>query len=152
MIEVKVSGEIEASAATLWGLLRDFGSIGWMPPVTRSETEGEGVGMVRLIYAGDGPPVREQLEARDDAQRQLGYGIPEGNPLPVDDYHATVQVGELGPKRSSIEWVGRFSARGVSDAEAEATVKGMYGVLISWVKAAAESMPAEDALDPPSRA
>ena len=139
MIEVKVTGEIEAPAETLWALLRDFGSIGWMNGVRRSETEGDGVGMVRLIYVGDGPPVREQLEARDDAARRLGYGIPEGNPLPVDDYHATVQVGELGPKRSSIEWVGRFSARNVSDEQAEATVTGMYGVLISWVKVAAES-------------
>ncbi len=138
MIRVLVKREVAAPADRLWKLVGNFGDVSWMNGVTRSELEGQGVGMVRSLYVGDGPPVREQLEAHDEGARSIGYTITQGNPMPVTDYHATVAVVPDGPERSRLEWGCRFEASGVSEPEAKAAVEGMYGVLIGWVKAAAE--------------
>ena len=138
MIRVLVKEEIAAPADRLWKLVGNFGDVSWMNGVTRSELEGQGVGMVRSLYVGDGAPVREQLEAHDEGARSIGYTITQGNPMPVTDYHATVAVVPDGPERSRLEWGCRFEANGVSEPEAKAAVEGMYGVLIGWVKAAAE--------------
>ena len=138
MIRVLVKKEVAAPADRLWKQVGDFGDVSWIQGVTRSELEGQGVGMVRSLYVGDGPPVREQLEAHDEEARSIGYTITQGNPMPVTDYHATVAVVPDGPERSRLEWGCRFEASGVSEPEAKAAVEGMYGVLIGWVKAAAE--------------
>ena len=138
MIEVLVKADIAATPERLWSLVKDFGEVSWMNGVSRVGIDGEGVGMVRRIYVGDAPPVREVLESCDEEAKQIGYTITEGNPLPVKDYHATVTVVEAGPGTSQLEWRGRFNAKGVDDEQAEAALRGMYGVLISWLKAAAE--------------
>lgn len=138
MIDVLAKGEVAAPADRLWKLVAEFGDVSWMNGVSRCELDGDGVGMVRSLFVGDGPPVREQLEFRDEAERRIGYTITEGNPLPVKDYHATVQVFADGPECSRLEWGCRFEASGVSEAEARTAVEGMYGVLIGWVRAAAE--------------
>ena len=103
MVEVLVKAEVAAPADRLWKLVADFGDVSWMNGVSRSEVDGSGVGMVRSIYAGDAPPVREQLESLDETQRRIGYTITEGNPLPVKDYHAAMQVFADGPERSRLE-------------------------------------------------
>ena len=138
MIEVLVKESIAAPADRLWQLVGKFGEVSWMNGVSRSEIDGSGVGMVRSLYVGDGAPVREQLESLDEAARRIGYTITQGNPLPVKDYHAAVQVVAEGPERSRLEWGCRCEANGVPEAEARTAVEGMYGVLIGWVRAAAE--------------
>ena len=140
MIEVLVTTEVEASADALWSIVSDFGTVDWMNGVSKVEIEGEGPGMVRLIFASpDGPPIREQLESIDEDARCLRYGIPEGNPLPVDDYHSHMTVVDLGDGRSRLDWGCSAVAKGTDEAAAQATVEGMYGVLVSWVKAKAEA-------------
>ncbi len=138
MAEAMVSGEIEGPVDALWAVLKDFGSVGWMKGVSKVEVEGEGVGMARLIYAGDGDPIREVVESLDEGTRTLGYAIPENVPMPVEDYHATCRAVDLGAGRSRLDWGCTFEPKGVDEATAKATVEGMYGVLISWVKEAVE--------------
>ncbi len=140
MVEVSVSGEIEAPVDELWKVIADFGEVGWMQGLDRVEVSGEGVGMLRAIYAGGGDtPVREELESLDEDAKRLGYGIPENNPMPVTDYHAVMAAVDMGDGRSRLDWSASFEpAPGVEDAQAKATVEGMYGVLISWVKAGVE--------------
>ncbi|MFT5443563.1 MAG: hypothetical protein ACI8W3_002613 [Myxococcota bacterium] len=133
MIEILVSKDCDVSADVIYEMLADFGSIGWMKGVAESTVDGEGVGMVRNIFTGpDNPPVREKLVERDDLARRIGYTIPEGNPLPVDEYSATVTVSEMGDG-SRIDWAGTMVAKGTDEATAKATVEGMYGVLIDWL-------------------
>lgn len=139
MAGVSVSGEVEAPVEVLWGLLRDFGNVSWMNGVDRCVQEGEGDTATRLIYAGGSDtPVREVCEGIDDATRTLRYAIPENNPLPVDDYHSTVVAVDLGNGRSRIDWSCSFEPKGDAEASTKA-VEGMYGVLVSWVKTAAEA-------------
>ena len=94
MIEVLVKGDIAATPGHVWRLLKGFGEVSWMNGISRVDVDGKGIGMVRLIYAGDAPPVREVLESCDEEARRIGYTITDGNPLPVKDYHATVPVAE----------------------------------------------------------
>jgi len=139
MVEVRVEGEIAVTADRVWKIVQDFGDVSWIKGVTRVETKGQGVGMERLIYAGDAPAVREVLESCDPAAKRIGYTIPEGNPLPVKNYHATVTVGDAGAGKTRLQWACRCEPNGVSEEQAEGALKGMYGVLIDWVRAAAES-------------
>lgn len=138
-MEVLVTGEIDASAKDLWELVRNFGEVGWMQGVSNVELEGEGVGMVRRIYAGGPTAVIEKMTSLDETAQRLGYTITENNPMPVSRYDAHMQVVDLGGGRSRLEWGCSADPEGVDEAAAKATVEGMYGVLISWVKAAAES-------------
>ncbi len=135
MIDVLVSRDLNHTAEKVYAAVADFGSVGWMNGVAKVEIEGDGVGMVRNIFVSpEAPPVREQMILRDDQARQIGYIISEGNPLPVDNYKATVTVvpNEAGCR---IEWAGSFEAKGTDDATAKASVEGMYGVLIDWLTA-----------------
>lgn len=134
MLEISVTRDSDLSAEAVYELLADFGNCSWMKGVTKTEVEGDGVGMVRMIYAGpaENPPVHEKLTERDDLKRMVAYTIPENNPLPVDNYSANVVVTEVG-NGCQIEWNGSFEAKGVDDETAKTTVEGMYGVLIDWV-------------------
>lgn len=133
MLSVSVTRDSDLDAETVYELLADFGNTSWMKGVTKTEVEGDGVGMVRMIFASpDGPAVHEKMTERDDLARKVAYEITEGNPLPVDGYSAYAQVTELG-SGCQIEWTGQFEAKGVDDATAKQTVEGMYGVLIDWL-------------------
>lgn len=138
-LEVTVSGEIEAPADRLWAIVADFGNVAWMKGVSRCEVKGAGPGMVRAIFVGDGPPLHEVLEFVDTPARRLGYTIPENVPMPVRDYHAEMAVVDLGGGRSRLDWTCHAEPEGADLATAKAAVEGMYGVLLSWVKAHAEA-------------
>jgi hypothetical protein len=135
MLEITVTRNSNLSAETVYVLLADFGNTSWMKGVTKTDVEGDGVGMVRAIFAGppENPPVREMLTERDDLKRKVAYSIPENNPMPVDEYAAYAIVTEVGTG-CQIEWTGNFVAKeGIDDETAKNTVGGMYGVLIEWL-------------------
>lgn len=128
--EVSVKKAIDAPASAVWELVADFADISWMPVGTRATVEGEGVGMARVIAAGDG--IREVLESRDAAARTLVYTIPENVPFPVENYRSTMIVSESGAG-SELEWRGSFEPDGVPEEHACAQVEQMYGVMIGWI-------------------
>lgn len=134
MAEAAVKGDFTISADKLWEVVRDFGNVSWMQGVSECKLEGEGPGMFRVISAGDGPPIRERLETVDEATKTLTYTIPEGIPFPVKNYHSTMTVTAAG-SGSQLEWKCSCDPDGVSEEEASATVQGMYGAMMGWLKA-----------------
>ena len=55
MPTVTKQAAFEASAPTVWALVREFGKLDeWLPPVVGCETDGEGIGAVRTLTLGDG--------------------------------------------------------------------------------------------------
>ena len=138
MAKVTVTRSVEAPADRLFGMLGDFGNTSWVPGAPETQVEGEGPGMLRIIKTGPGSAIRERLESLDRAARTLSYSIPEGNPLPVTDYLATVVVTPAGPDRSQLDWSCSFEPAGISEADAVKAVRGMYEMLVGWVKDAAE--------------
>jgi Polyketide cyclase / dehydrase and lipid transport len=77
----------------------------------------------RVVAGGDGN-AGEVLENLDDANHTYTYTIISG-PLPVADYHSTISVS-ADPKGSSLKWVGKYDAKGASDADAKKVIDGIY--------------------------
>lgn len=138
MAEAVVKGDFTVSADELWELVGDFGNVSWIQGASKFEIEGDGPGMFRVFYVGDSPPVRERLESIDAATKTITYTIPEGIPFPVKNYHSTMTVTAAG-SGSQLEWKCSCDPDGVSEEEATATVLGMYGAMMGWLKAAVGS-------------
>ena len=131
MGEATVKAEMGVSAQTLWKLVEDFGRIPWIPGGDEVEVTGEGVGMIRSLAGG---AVREKLEIVDPGQMRIGYTILAGLPVPATDYHATMTVRALSEGRCELDWSCRFVPDGVSDEEAAAQFRGLYEMMIGWIK------------------
>lgn len=134
MISVMVSREFEVSAQQMWDLLGNFGDISWAPGMDRVEVEGSGPGMVRKIYMdSDGESIDEVLESMDAENMSFIYTIPRNLPMPITQYRAGPTIIDLGEGRCRVDWRGSGEPNGVSDSEAEATMKGFYDLLLGWV-------------------
>ena len=134
MSEFRLDGDFEIPADALWGAVRDFGNVSWLPGDPDFESEGDGVGMIRTIRTPPFPTVREQLEAIDEAGCAIHYTVIEGMPMPVSDYHATMKVIDLGGGRSRLEWSSTWEPDGASEAEALKVVEAMYTGVMAVMK------------------
>jgi hypothetical protein len=115
--------DIPASADQVWQLIGGFDSLpDWLPFIVKSElSEG---GRVRSLQTADGAVVVERLQAFDNGAKNYSYSIEEA-PFPATDYLATLQVEAQG-QGARVTWSGRFTAKGVTDAEVEALFDGIY--------------------------
>jgi hypothetical protein len=138
MTQFRLDGEFRVSADVLWEAVSDFGDVSWLPGDPRFESEGRGEGMIRTIWVGDAPPVREQLNVCDEAERAIHYAVVEGNPLPVRDYRATMKVVDLGGDHSRLEWSSTWEPDRVSEVQARAAVEGVYSMVLLSMKATLE--------------
>jgi hypothetical protein len=132
--EFRTEGDFEISADALWGAIRDFGNLGWVPGNPDFDSEGDGVGMIRTIRKPPIPTVREQLNAIDEPGRAIHYSVLEGNPMPVRDYRAIMRVIDLGESRSRLEWSSTWEPVDVSEEDARKSVKGIYTVVLASMK------------------
>jgi hypothetical protein len=135
MSEFQLDGDFEISADALWGAVRDFGNVGWLPGDPDFESEGDGVGMIRTIRTPPLPTVREQLNAIDEAACAIHYTVIEGMPMPVTDYQATMKVVDLGVGRSRLKWSSTWEPDGVSEADALKVIEAMYSGVMAVMKA-----------------
>ncbi len=133
MIEVHVTRNFDFPAQRLWDLLADFGNINWAPGIERVELIGEGIGMIRRLHMANIPAIDEQLTERDAQQRVLAYRIPQGLPMPLEDYSVRAVVSALDDRRCSVHWRGRAVPLGVSQEEASSMLKGTYEMLLQWI-------------------
>jgi hypothetical protein len=136
MARVSVKESLGFPAQKVWELVSDFGNVSWIQGLGKSEVQGRGPGMVRILHAGDGPAIHERLESLDAARRTLTYTIPENIPFPVSDYRATMTVREAGPGASELEWSCELTPKGIPDAQAVAMMEGMYKTMIGWLREA----------------
>jgi hypothetical protein len=134
MASVHVKERLEVPAQRVWERISDFGDTSWFQGLTKAEVEGRGPGMVRKLYAGDGPPIEERLESVDAGARTLRYTIPKGIPFPISDYRATMRVRETGAAASELEWSCELTPKGIPEAQAVAMLEGMYRTMIGWLR------------------
>jgi len=130
MATFEAKGELAVPVDKLWGVVREFGSVGWIQGVSDVKVVGSGPGMERIFNGA----IHEKLESVDDARRVLTYTIPAGLPLPVKNYHSTMKVEAAGAGKSQLTWTCRADPDGVTEDQARQAVTGMYQVMIGWIK------------------
>ena len=124
--EYTVSKELEQPAAAVWAVLREFAEIDWVDGFLRCEPIGEGIGMIRRIYVSEDFFIDERLTEFSDESMRLAYDFPDEFPFPLKDYKASVRVSDDGASRCTIVWCASGIPDGVTDAQAEETVTGLY--------------------------
>jgi mxaD protein len=136
MATARVNDELDASIDEVWELVKDFGDLGaWAPDAEVLDVEGEGIGAIRRVQAGDGSGAifRERCEAFDPEGYSFSYAVLE-SPIPMRDYVAVVKLAELGPKRCGIEWSSEFEPVGAPEAELVQAIQAGYGYFIGSIK------------------
>lgn len=113
MPEVYVSSVIDAPAARVWAVVRDFNALpAWVPAVAESRIEEarapDQVGCVRAFRLRDGGRLRERLLALSDYDYSCVYSILE-SPMGVENYVATLRlIPVTDGDRCFAEWSARF--------------------------------------------
>ena len=119
--------------AEFFARLADFGGIGrFAPEVEKVELRGEGVGAVRTVHVR-GIPVgmEERLEALVDG-RLLSYSIINETPLPMEHYHAVVELDDA-PGGCRVRWGSNWVAKNVPDDLVRQMLTGLYERLIEGI-------------------
>jgi hypothetical protein len=122
-VEVHRSATVEGSPQWVWWDIGDFCEIeDWHPVIADCDDWDEDDVTYRTLTTTDGAVIKEQLTEETDGS--YSYVILE-SPLPVANYHATLSV-TAGGDGTVIDWWASFDAVGVSDAEAEGLIGGIF--------------------------
>lgn len=123
MTEVKQSIKLPAPVAEVWKRIGGFNALpDWNPVFEKSEL-AEGGSVRRLTVPGVGV-IEERLEGSDEKTHTYSYAITD-SPLPVADYHSTIEVHQEGDE-SVVEWMSRFEPKGASAEDAQKTIQNIY--------------------------
>lgn len=126
MLAVSETVDLNASAATVWKTVGDFGAAArYLDVVERCDLSDTGGSTERLLHLRGGGTVRERLVLASHDDQALRYTIVE-SPLPVNDYVSTVRVDALDEQRCRVTWAATFDARDASDDDAQAAIAGIY--------------------------
>jgi hypothetical protein len=122
-LESTIKGSSTASADAVWTKIGDFCGIAkWHPAIEKCVLSTDG--KERTLSLKGGGTIVEKQEKRDDAAHSYTYSIVSG-PLPVANYMSTISVASAGTG-STITWMGKYDAKGASDADAKKTIDGVY--------------------------
>ena len=122
-LESNVKAASKLSADALWAKIGDFCGISkWHPAIEKCELSAEG--KTRTLSLKGGGTIVEALVKMDAAGRSYTYAIVSG-PLPVANYTSTISVAADGAG-SMVTWVGKYDAKGASDADSKQTMDGVY--------------------------
>jgi hypothetical protein len=113
MTKIYVSTVIDAAAADVWRVVRDFNGLpSWTPFAVESRIEqgqsADQVGCIRNFRLRDGGVIRERLLALSDYDLSMSYAILE-SPMPVEDYVASLSLTPITDgNRTFAEWEAEF--------------------------------------------
>ena len=129
MIRVYVSSVIDAPAAEVWKVVRNFNALPqWTPFVAESRIEHNAppdqIGCIRNFLLKDDGLIRERLLALSDYDLSCSYSILE-SPMGVENYIATLSLTPVTDGGSTfIEWQADFDC----PPEREEALKQQIGV------------------------
>ena len=122
-LESSARAASKLSADALWAKIGDFCGISkWHPAVEKCELSADG--KTRTLSLKGGGTIVETLVKMDAAGRSYTYSILSG-PLPVANYTSTISVAADGAG-SMVTWVGKYDAKGASDADSKQAIDGVY--------------------------
>lgn len=115
--------EINAPAAKVWGIIKNYDDMSWLPNITKTEAKGGNtVGATRILSLKVGGTISEELKKYDDVKMSYAYRITDMSThkeithsgqnekipvLPVTDYAASISVEAKGEK-SVVKWKAGF--------------------------------------------
>lgn len=102
MEHLEYAWKIDHPADAVWKMVGDFASrdIG-KGFVDRVETEGQGIGMIRVFHLAahlGGGAIKERLDDIDHVRRSYAYSISDYGDLPFAGYAGRITVTPCGPK------------------------------------------------------
>ncbi|MEI5680738.1 SRPBCC family protein [Mesorhizobium sp. CCNWLW179-1] len=113
MPKIYVSSMINAPAAEVWKLVRNFNGLPtWAPFVSESRIEQNAqpdqIGCIRNFRLKDGGQIREKLLALSDYDLSCSYAILE-SPMAVENYVATLSLTPITDGNATFaEWQAEF--------------------------------------------
>ncbi len=149
---------VDAPAAKVWDLIKNYDDMSWLPAVKSVTGEGTNAkGAIRKLHLTSGGTITEELKAYDAAKFSYKYKITEMSSsstikhagqdehipvLPVGNYAAELSVTDKGGK-SEIEWVATYYRAYVNnnppaELNEEAADKAVSGVLKSGLESIAK--------------
>jgi len=118
MLHASKTVTINASAAKVWKIARDFDALNrWHPAVATDELlkgKNNVPGAVRKLTLKGGGTIEEHLLRFNDKRRRFKYEILE-SVLPVSSYKSTLMVKATGKNTSKVTWSGHFKRKDLSD-------------------------------------
>lgn len=141
MARVSVTKTIAAPAAEVWATVSEWGGTHkWIPGVGPVTVAGEGPGATRSAdldpATGFTGRITERLDAFDAAAMHFEYRVIGDNPIPVEDYVASMRVEDLGDGTCSVTWNSTWVANGgLTEDELVQAFEGLYGVSLDNVAA-----------------
>lgn len=116
---------INATADEVWGFAGGWTSLDNLVPtgIASILSNGNEVGSFRQVNLKGGGIVEEVMINKGETH--YTYIITK-SPLPVSNYRSTLAVKDLGNGKSEFTWRSVFFADGVSDAEANNIISGLY--------------------------
>ncbi|MDI1231175.1 MAG: SRPBCC family protein [Methylobacter sp.] len=114
---------INAPAAKVWALIKDFGDMSWHPDIVNTSIQGGNTqGATRVLTLKDGNTITEELKKYDDKKLSYTYKITEMSSskkithagaeeevpaLPVTDYSASIDLTEKGGS-TEVDWKAAY--------------------------------------------
>lgn len=117
MPTVQFSKVLEAPAAQVWAVVRDFGALDqWFPFITHCELKDHAqvgqIGAVRQNTTAEGALIEETLLDLSDRDRRIVYALTKGD-VPTIDYQSTLTIHEVtADGRAYADWTARFDVAG----------------------------------------
>ncbi len=124
-VRQKVEEEItiNAPAQKVWGIIKDYGDMSWLPAVKSTSVQGGNeAGATRVLTLQNGGTITEELKKYDEGKMSYAYKITEMSTaktishagaeekvpvLPVDNYAASIDLEPKG-EATVVSWKAGF--------------------------------------------
>ncbi len=132
---VLVERTVAVPRSKVYAALVDFGGIQKLLPdgIESCTLEGSGIGALRhIVLKGQPGKVVERLESAYDGHL-FSYSIVAESPLPLDHYHAVVQLEDAPNGGTHIAYGSNWVAKGAPEADVKAMLTGLYNAIIDAI-------------------
>lgn len=133
---VLVERTVKLPPKRVYARLADFGGIDKLLPddVERISLRGQGIGSVRVIRLKGAPEdIEERLEGLIE-NRLVSYTLTKNSVLPIEQYHAVVELSEAAGGGTTVRWGSNWVAKGAPEAEVKPLLSGLYNKIIDSIE------------------
>lgn len=133
---VLVERTIKLPIKRVYARLADFGGIDKLlaDDVERISLRGQGIGSVRVVrLKGTPDDLEERLEALVE-NRLMSYSLTKNTVLPIDQYHAVVELTEAPGGGTTVRWGSNWVAKGAPESEIKPMLSGLYNKIIDSIE------------------